>query len=114
MACPRPDTPILLVEDRTYANAPLRAAVRSRNSDSRAALRAAFDRLTRAGVHGLHYLEGHDLIGDDREGTTDGSHPNDLGMVRYADAYEVKLRAVLGMRTQTRLEAAERHGGTDH
>jgi lysophospholipase L1-like esterase len=36
------------------------------------------------------------LLGDDSEGATDGSHPNDLGMMRYADAYEPALRSILG------------------
>jgi lysophospholipase L1-like esterase len=47
-------------------------------------------------VKNLHYLTGGDsLIGADGEGTTDGSHPNDLGMMRYADALEPALRALL-------------------
>ncbi|MGB2164990.1 MAG: SGNH/GDSL hydrolase family protein, partial [Flavobacteriaceae bacterium] len=28
-------------------------------------------------------------------GATDGSHPSDLGMLRYADAYEPVLRSIL-------------------
>jgi hypothetical protein len=35
------------------------------------------------------------LLGDDGEGTTDGSHPNDLGFVRQADVMEPYLRAAL-------------------
>ncbi|MEC9092749.1 MAG: SGNH/GDSL hydrolase family protein, partial [Planctomycetota bacterium] len=35
------------------------------------------------------------LLGTDGEGATDGSHPSDLGMVRYADAYEKVLRPLL-------------------
>jgi lysophospholipase L1-like esterase len=38
---------------------------------------------------------GINLLGLDGEAATDGSHPNDLGMVRYADAYEPVLRAIL-------------------
>ena len=43
----------------------------------------------------MHYLDGEQLLGFDGESATDGSHPNDLGMVRYADAYEPALRAIL-------------------
>ena len=39
----------------------------------------------------LSYLKGDRLLGTDSEGATDGSHPNDLGMMRYAEA----LRPVL-------------------
>jgi hypothetical protein len=91
----RAGTPILLVEDRTYAYAPFRASSRERHASSREALRNAYKKLTDEGVVGLHYLAGDQLIGTDSEGTTDGSHPNDLGMMRYADAYEKTLEPIL-------------------
>ncbi|MAE63169.1 MAG: hypothetical protein CMJ18_02750 [Phycisphaeraceae bacterium] len=89
------DTPILLVEDRTYTHSQFYATACETNSTRREALRRAFERLVRDGVTGLHYLEGDHLLGDDGEATVDSSHPTDLGMVRYADAYEVKLREIL-------------------
>ena len=88
-------TPILLVEDRSYANAFLVAAQRQRNVDSRAALKKAFERLQAAGVKHLSYLQGDHLIGDDGEGTVDSSHPTDLGFMRQADAFEAALRPIL-------------------
>lgn len=91
----RPDTPILLVEDRTYTYARFRASARQRHAASRAALRTAYENLIAAGVTRLHYLEGEILLGDDGEAATDGSHPSDLGMVRYADAYEKALRPLV-------------------
>lgn len=91
----RPDTPILLVEDRTYTYAPFRKSARERHEGSRAALRKACKNLIGAGVEKLYYLEGDGLLGDDGEGATDGSHPSDLGFQRYADAYEVILRKIL-------------------
>ena len=42
----------------------------------------SFEALQKEGVAKLYYVPGDDLIGDDAEGTTDGSHPNDLGFVR--------------------------------
>jgi len=93
----RPDTPILLVEDRTYTNAAFRQSSRDRHSGARAELRKAYERLTAGGIKHLYYLEGDVLLGDDGEAATDGSHPSDLGMVRYADAYEQRLRAILAL-----------------
>lgn len=92
----RPETPIVLVEDRTYAYAWIKKSARERHELSRSALIRAFDNLIAAGVKNLHYLEGADLIGEDGEGTTDGSHPNDLGFMRQADAFEPVLRKALG------------------
>jgi hypothetical protein len=92
----RPETPIILVEDRRFTNSwiqPERAAQHDRNH---AALRAAFEQLQAQGVRHLHYLEGNTLYGLDSEGSTDGSHANDLGFFRQADQFEPILRAALG------------------
>jgi hypothetical protein len=91
----RPSTPIVLVEDRSYANAPLLPAVKSRNETSRAALKKAYDSLVASGVKGLHYLPGDRLIGDDGEGTVDNSHPTDLGFLRQAEAFRPVLEGLL-------------------
>ncbi len=92
----RPETPVILVEDRTYGNAWIIKSKRERHDGSRAAFIRAFDSLVSSGVKNLHYLAGDKLIGDDTEGTTDGSHPNDLGFMRQADAMEPLIRKALG------------------
>ena len=94
----RPDTPIVLVEDRSFTNSWIRKSKRDHHADSRAALIRAFDLLVSSGVKNLHYIEGEALLGDDTEGATDGSHPNDLGFMRQADAFEPELRKALGMK----------------
>lgn len=91
----RPDTPIVLVEDRTYTNTPLLPSRRVRHTTSRAAFRSAYERLLEQGVKGLHYVQGEHLLGDDTDAATDGSHPSDLGMQRMADALEPVLRGIL-------------------
>ena len=90
-----PTTPIVLVEDRSYADSFLVASKRERNDSSRSALKAAYDRLRQAGVKELHYLKGANLLGDDGEGTVDSSHPNDLGFMRQADAHAIALGPIL-------------------
>jgi hypothetical protein len=82
-----PAKPILLVEDRSYSNAFLVAAQRERNDSSRKALRQVYEELKAAGDDQLFYLEGEQLLGDDNEGTVDGSHPTDLGFMRQASAF---------------------------
>jgi hypothetical protein len=91
----RPDVPIVLVEDRRLTNEWIVPAKRAEHDASHAALRAAWERLERDGVGGLFYLEGDDLLGSDAEGTVDASHPNDLGFMRQADAFEPVLRRAL-------------------
>lgn len=90
----RPETPVLLVEDRTFGSAPLQPVMQRLHAERRANLRAAYEHLAKDDPH-LSYLEGDTLLGSDSEATTDGSHPNDLGMVRYADALEPVLRKML-------------------
>jgi len=91
----RPDVPILLVEDRTYPNSPFLPSRQRRHEKSRAALRTAYDSLIASGTKSLYSLPGEHLLGEDRDDTTDGSHPNDLGFYRQANAFEPVLREML-------------------
>ncbi len=91
----RPHTPIVLVEDRSYADSFLVTSKRTRNEKSRQALKAAFEALEKEGLKGLHYLEGSGLLGDDGEGTVDSSHPNDLGFLRQAAEFARVLGPLL-------------------
>lgn len=95
-----PETPILLVEDRTYTNAYLKPGSQERHRTSRAALKAGYEQLKKEGVKNLYYLEGDNLLGDDFEGTVDSSHPTDLGFFRQADAFEEALRPILEQQEQ--------------
>ena len=91
----RPHTPIVVVEDRTFANAALRRGVRQAHTDRRAALGAAYQMLLAEGASGLHCVAGERLLGDDGEATLDGSHPTDLGFMRMADTLEPILRPLI-------------------
>ncbi len=91
----RPQAEIVMVEDRNYADSWIRTERRIRNSGNQRAFRVAFEQLKMAGTGRLHYLRASELLGDDHEATTDGSHPNDLGMMRYADAYTRILKPLL-------------------
>lgn len=86
-----PKTPIVMAEDRTYANAWLVPAKAKRHADSRREFRAAYERLVESGVDNLYYLTGPVQLGGDSEDTVDSSHPTDLGFMRMADAFEKVL-----------------------
>jgi lysophospholipase L1-like esterase len=89
-------TPILLLGQRKEANLMLLPKMIGDRKLQDDALRHAYEQLHREGISNLHYRGGEDVIGSDGEGTVDGSHPNDLGMMRYADALEPDLRRLLG------------------
>ena len=90
-----PETPIVMVEDRTYSNDRFSDRLRRRNRGNRDAFRKAYEIMVEQGIGGLIYVEGQDLLGSDGEGTVDGSHPTDLGFMRQADALEPAIREAI-------------------
>jgi hypothetical protein len=91
----RPETPILLVEDRSYTNSPVVEGSRKHNERNWAALKAQFEKIQAAKIPNVHYLEGAKLLGDDGEGTVDGSHPTDLGFLRQAEVMQKAIEPLL-------------------
>ena len=79
----RPDTPICLAEDCSVRNVC--------PTEKGTILRTIHQKLTAAGVKNLHFLSNQGMLGDDTEGTVDGCHPNDLGMMRQAEAFAKAL-----------------------
>ena len=49
---------------------------------------AHINTLKESGLKQIYYKKGDGLIGNDYEGTVDGVHPNDLGMMRMAEALQ--------------------------
>jgi len=84
----RPDTPILLAEDCSVRNVCPTQKGRI--------LRGIHKKLTTEGLSNLHFLSNLGMLGDDTEGTVDGCHPNDLGMMRQAQVFAKALSPLLG------------------
>jgi hypothetical protein len=91
----KPDTPIVLVEDRRFTNDWITPTQAKFHDANHAALHEAFTTLQKEGVKNLHYIPGDHLYGDDTEGASDASHASDLGFMRQADVMEPILRAAL-------------------
>lgn len=91
----RQDTPILLVESRRNTDSWISPQLQTLHTNKHNSLKVEFEKLKKEGVKGLFYLEGNDLLGDDADASTDGSHPSDLGFYRQADAFEPMLREIL-------------------
>jgi len=92
-----PETPILLVEDRTYSDAFLITSRQKQNTENRRELKQAYSSLQSEGIKYIYYLSGNQLLDDDRDNlaTVDGSHPTDLGFMRQADAFYAGLKPIL-------------------
>ncbi len=84
----RPQTPILFVgQSNIRADRHPMPASRIQNE--------AVRQLMAQGVPNLYLIGGEHLLGSDEEGTVDGVHPNDLGMMRQAEALYPVLRTIL-------------------
>jgi hypothetical protein len=83
----RPGVPIVLAEDSSFRN--ITPTQKGR------LLRAIHAKLATAGIKDLHFLANTGMLGDDGEGTVDGCHPNDLGMMRQAKVFTPCLAPLL-------------------
>lgn len=91
----RPDTPIVLVEDREFPNAWIDRSKHDYAQENHRALRECYETMQNEGMTALYYIPGDALYGTDSEGSTDNSHANDLGFKRMADVMEPILRQAL-------------------
>ena len=91
-----PETPILLVEDREFSNAWIVPSKQDFHARNHAELKKVYDELKKDDPN-VYYLSAKNILGEDLDfdGTVDGSHPNDLGMWRQANALEASLRPIM-------------------
>lgn len=80
-----PNTPIVFVENVEYTRAIFQASLKKSMDEKNRALKTEFDKLVKGGMKNLIYISAAGSIGNDNEGTVDGTHLTDLGFLRYAD-----------------------------
>lgn len=83
-----PNTPIIMIPSVVRELSYFNQVWKKRNADQNAQFKVEYEALLAKGITGLYYLDTDNLLGDDHEGTTDGTHPNDLGFMRMADKIE--------------------------
>lgn len=88
--------PILLTEHDGYTDEEMNPTRKKQYADANKILKIVFDSLTTAGVKNI-YLLSKENINQDIESMVDGVHPNDIGMMNYANAYEKKIREIFNM-----------------
>ena len=83
----RPDVPIVMAEQcDVFCGGP--------NAKDRF-MRALYEKFLSEGWKNLVYLPKTDMYNGDFEGTVDGCHPNDLGMMTMADAFGAAVKKAL-------------------
>ena len=90
----KPDIPILLVDHAGYSEQFINKSRKESFSHVNKLQKEAYQQLMQEGYSELFYLT-YDKIGMSPDGTVDGTHPNDLGMMNYGEAYAQKLREIL-------------------
>jgi hypothetical protein len=55
-----------------------------------------FNKMKKEGTKNIYQLTAHE-IGFNIESTLDGTHPNDIGMMQYANAYYHLIRNKIGL-----------------
>lgn len=108
-----PLTPILLTEHDGYTDEGLNPVSFESYTAANKVLDEVYDSLSRAGISRLYLLK-KEAINQGIETMVDGVHPNDIGMMRYADAYEKILEQIfkennsasMGVITRSKGEAA--------
>lgn len=89
-----PSTPILLTEHAGYTEEYISDIRKSHFAIVNQIQKEAFHQLKNEGIRNLYYLSKEE-IGLTMDDMVDGTHPTDLGMFHYAQAYENKLRSIL-------------------
>ncbi|MCF2442946.1 SGNH/GDSL hydrolase family protein [Dyadobacter sp. CY345] len=93
-------TPILLAEHDGYTDEAINSVSRKNYQEVNAVMKEAFAQLKSEGITGIYLIPKEDFK-QDIETTVDGTHPTDLGMMRYAEAYEKHIRNILHEPTGT-------------
>ena len=89
-----PQTPILLAEHCCgLPGSNIDTAMVSKYAIISEVVASTFKQLQKEGVKNIYLLTAKE-IGFNYENTVDGTHPNDLGMKKYADAYEAVIRKI--------------------
>lgn len=91
-----PDAPIIVMQsvfrERGHFNLPSGKRVRQQNEY----IAQEVEKLRKKGVKNLYFITSEDFLGHDHEGTSDGTHPNDLGFDRMIQVIKPKLIEILG------------------
>nr|WP_294870845.1 SGNH/GDSL hydrolase family protein [uncultured Pedobacter sp.] len=90
----RPGVPILLTEHDGYTDELISPKRKNDYDNPNITLNDAFKQLKAKGIKNI-YLLSKNKIGQDIESTVDGVHPNDIGMMNYANAYENTIKKIL-------------------
>lgn len=90
-----PKVPIIVIPTIVREHGFWDKAVGTRVAQQNKQIEIEFQKLIKEGVQDLYFINPPHLLGIDHEGTTDGTHPNDLGFTRMLDALTPEIQKIL-------------------
>ncbi len=90
----KPFVPILLADHDGYTDGEINLVRKNEYASTNKVFIQTFDSLVAAGIKNIFRLS-KEAINQDIESTVDGTHPNDIGMMHYADAYSKEIKTIL-------------------
>lgn len=90
-----PEVPIIMIQSVVREGGNFNLKIKEREYQKNVCFKAEYEKLLQEGIRELYLIEGGELLGQDHEGTTDGTHPNDVGFERMLRVIEPGVMAVL-------------------
>ena len=90
-----PDVPIIFIQSIVRELGNFDLPKRKYESDKRQAARTEVKKLLKNGYTKLYFIEEDHFLGDDHNGTMDGTHPTDLGFERMLGVIQPQIMKIL-------------------
>lgn len=90
-----PSTPLIFIQTEVRETGNFDLKKRKFESDKRAAAEAGLQKLMDAGYRDIYFINPGLQIGDDHEGTVDGTHPTDAGFAHICAAIQPQITEIL-------------------
>lgn len=90
-----PQTPIVIIPSSVIGSGSWDQQIATTVKEKNETIKIEYNKLKKAGLKKLYFIDAEDLIGTDNEGTVDGIHPNDLGFSRMLKILEPAVCKIL-------------------
>lgn len=100
-----PHAPIIMIQSVIREAGNFDTVIRKMVSRQNENTLKEYRKLQQEGIKDLYLIPGDDLLGKDHEGTTDGSHPNDMGFDRMLEVIRPEIMHILQPGAQSADEA---------
>ncbi|MDH7459876.1 SGNH/GDSL hydrolase family protein [Chitinophagaceae bacterium 26-R-25] len=90
-----PDAPIILIQSIVRENGNFDLGVKKYVQRQNENALKEYQKLLKEGIKNLYLIPGDNLLGKDHEGTTDGTHPNDIGFDRMLQVIKPEIMRIV-------------------